>query len=388
MRIDRNILEEREQKTLSACACKSLSSKGRQYPEKDDPFRTKFQRDRDRIIHSMAFRRLQYKTQVFVFHEGDYYRTRLTHTMEVAQIARSISRALGLNEDLSEAIALAHDIGHTPFGHCGEDALHEIMKNFGGFEHNLQGYRVVTSLEQRYAEFPGLNLTWEVREGILKHSTPFDKPAVFNIAPESADLNLENPPTLEAQVVGVADEIAYDNHDIDDGLASGLIHENQLLGINLWQEQNRTIERTYPNISWPIRRSLVVKNIINLQITDLINQTAENIKSIRSEDLRSIDKRVVMFSSELSGKRESLKQFLFENLYKHYRVVRMSEKHKRFIKELFAVYKTNERQLPLSVQKQAKKIGLERGIADYIAGMTDRFALDEYDKLFDPHQKV
>ncbi|MBA2124396.1 deoxyguanosinetriphosphate triphosphohydrolase [bacterium Unc6] len=386
--MDKNILEQREEKMLSMCACKSKTSRGRKYSEKDDIFRTHFQRDRDRIIHSMAFRRLQYKTQVFVFHEDDYYRTRLTHTMEVAQIARSIARALGLNDDLTEAIALAHDIGHTPFGHCGEDALHEIMKDSEGFEHNLQGYRVVTSIEQRYAEFPGLNLTWEAREGILKHSTPFNKLKILQIAPEIQDFGLESPPTLEAQVVDIADEIAYDSHDLDDGLASGLVHENQLSEVELWNRQNKKIKEIYTAISWPIRRNLVVKSIINIEITDIIHGTSEKIKDLKIEDVCSMDKRIVGFSQELEEHRIPLKKFLLENLYRHFKVVRMSEKHKRFIKELFDVYKSNKQQLPLSVQKRAEKIGLKRSIADYIAGMTDRFALDEYDKLFDPHQKV
>ncbi|MCX5696095.1 MAG: deoxyguanosinetriphosphate triphosphohydrolase [Candidatus Omnitrophica bacterium] len=370
---------------LAPYAMKSKDSRGRVYPEKEHPYRSVYQRDRDRIVHSAAFRRLEYKTQVFVNHEGDDYRTRLTHTLEVAQIARTIASVLHLNMDLTEAIALAHDLGHTAFGHSGEDALNELMSQCGGFNHNTQGLRVVDYLEERYPDFPGINLTWEVREGIAKHSTAFDlSTRIKGLAPQES-------PTLETQVVDIADEIAYDNHDLDDGLASGLIKEADLEELPIWSELNRNITKKYPKISPEKRRYLIIRSLIDLQVTDLIRETQRNIIKLKLKsymDAKKIDKKVVTFSQDMLKLRKPLRAFLMERLYNHYRVVRMSIKAKRFIQELFKVYIANPRQLPDKIQKRIKRDGVKRSVCDYIAGMTDRYALDEYKKLFDPYKKV
>ncbi len=370
---------------LAPYAMKSVNSKGRVYPEEAHSYRSAYQRDRDRIIHSAAFRRLEYKTQVFVNHEGDYYRTRLTHTIEVAQIARTIAYALRLNFDLTEAIALAHDLGHTPFGHSGEDALNELMLKFGGFNHNLQGLRVVDILEERYPDFPGLNLSWEVREGIVKHSTAFDVAAKIN------DLAPREMPTLETQIVDIADEIAYDNHDIDDGLTSGLLKEADLQGLALWNNISKDISRKYAKIEPVIKKYLIIRSLINIQVTDLIEQTKANIGRLKLKsykDVKKADKKIVSFSEGLNKLRLPLRDLLIDKLYRHYRVVRMSDKAKRFIKELFKVYISRPQALPTNIQKRIPKDNTRRVICDYIAGMTDRYALDEYKKLFDPYEKV
>ncbi len=371
-----------ENSFLAPYAFKSSESKGRQYTEKKHPYRDIFQRDKDRIIYSTAFRRLQYKTQVFVNYEGDHYRTRLTHTLEVLQIARTIARALGLNEDLVEAIALAHDIGHTPFGHSGEKALNELMKNYGGFEHNRHGLRVVDELEERYPHFRGLNLTWEVREGIIKHTTAYDKP-------ESSGFEPNKNPTLEAQVVNAADEIAYDNHDLDDGLAAHLIREQDLCKLKLWQEAKNRCSELEVDVSCKIIRYQTVKQLINLQVTDLIQHSLESLKNISSsQQARETKGFLISFSKEMKKLRESLKSFLFDNLYNHYRVIRMSDKAYRFIVAIFEVYLKRPGQLPIGTREKLKEETPHRIICDYIAGMTDRFALDEYKKLFDPYERV
>jgi dGTPase len=336
-------------------------------------------------VHSAAFRRLEYKTQVFVNHEGDYYRTRLTHTLEVAQIARTIASALRLNADLTEAIALAHDLGHTPFGHSGEEALNELMEGYGGFNHNLQGLRVVDCMEERYPDFPGLNLSWEVREGIVKHSSAFDKAVkIKELAPEEF-------PLLETQVVDVADEIAYDNHDLDDGLTSGLIKESDLKRLPIWHNIEKSISKEYGNISRGKRKYLIIRSLINIQVTDLIRQTQGNIKRLKFSsymDAKKMDKKVVLFSKSMLNLRLPLRAFLLKRLYHHYRVIRMSTKAKRFIEELFRVYIEKPEQLPIDAQKRIPAEGVRRVLCDYIAGMTDRYALDEYKKLFDPYEKV
>lgn len=377
--------EDREEKFLAPYAMKSNDSRGRRYPEKEHPYRSCYQRDRDRIIHSTAFRRLEYKTQVFVNHEGDYYRTRLTHTLEVAQIGRTIARALRLNEDLVETIALAHDIGHPPFGHSGEATLKELMKDYGGFDHNMQGLRVVDVLEQRYPHFPGLNLSWEVREGISKHTTLFDQPnRALELDPEKSSL-------LEIQVVDMADEIAYDNHDLDDGLTSGLLKEEDLLMVPLWKEVSRKLHQLYPELRGKVRKYQLIRWLIDMQVTDLINRAKKTIKKLKiksREDVQNITQRIVDFSPEISQKRKPLRDFLFKNLYQHYRVARMSDKASRFIKELFKIYLAKPEELPPSTQKRLKEEKLERIICDYIAGMTDRYALDEYKKLFEPYERV
>jgi len=374
-----------ENKFLAPYAMKSYSSRGRIYKEKEHPYRSAYQRDRDRIIHSAAFRRLEYKTQVFVNHEGDYYRTRLTHTLEVSQIARTIAAALRLNVDLIEAIALAHDLGHTPFGHSGEDALNELMAKFGGFNHNLHGLRVVDLLEAKYTDFPGLNLSWEVREGIVKHSSAFDKLVkIKGLAPQEL-------PTLETQVVDIADEIAYDNHDLDDGLASGLLNERDLDILPIWGNINKGISKKYAKIDREKIRYLIIRSLIDIQVTDLIQETEKRINKLKLKsylEVKKLDKKIVVFSTQVQNLRKPLREFLTENLYHHYHVIRMSNKAKRFIQELFKVYIDSPRQLPPEIQKNIPKDGLRRVVCDYIAGMTDRYALDEYKKLFDPYEKV
>jgi dGTPase len=380
-----NKIKEFEDKFLAPYAVKSCNSLGRKHREEEHPYRSCYQRDRDRIIHSAAFRRLEYKTQVFVNHEGDYYRTRLTHSIEVSQIARTIAWALRLNTDLTEAIALAHDLGHTPFGHSGEEVLDELMAKCGGFNHNLQGLRVVDYLEERYPEFLGLNLSWEVREGIVKHSS------VFDIAVKIKEFFPERMPSLETQLVDAADEIAYDNHDLDDGLTSGLIKEKDLEGLEIWEKINRKINQKYAKIKPSGRKYLVIRGLIDLQVTDLINHTRDMISRLKVKDyadLRKINYRLVDFSKEVKELRKPLRQFLMQKLYHHYRVMRMSIKAKRFIRELFCEYAARPQQLPSEVQLRIPKEGVKRVVCDYIAGMTDRYCLDEYKKLFNPYEKV
>jgi dGTPase len=378
-------IKELEDKLLAPYAMKSHDTSGRLFKEPEHPYRSCYQRDRDRIIHSAAFRRLEYKTQVFVNHEGDYYRTRLTHTLEVAQIARTIARSLRLNVDLTEAVSLAHDLGHTPFGHSGEEALNELMVKFNGFNHNLQGLRVVDYLEERYPDFPGLNLTWEVREGIAKHSSAFDKTIKIK------GLNPGKPATLETQVVDIADEIAYDNHDLDDGITSGLIKEADLENLSIWKMINRNISKKYTGIGQNKRKNLIIRSLIDMQVTDLIRETERSINKLKPKsymDVKKLDKKIVSFSKEILILRRPLREFLLDRLYRHYRVIRMSIKAKRFIQELFKVYLNNPKQLPPEPQKRIATDGVRRVVCDYIAGMTDRYALDEYKKLFNPYEKV
>ncbi|MBI4335993.1 MAG: deoxyguanosinetriphosphate triphosphohydrolase [Candidatus Omnitrophica bacterium] len=374
--------------SLATYAMKSSASRGRAYKEEEHAYRSAYQRDRDRIIHSTAFRRLEYKTQVFVNHEGDYYRTRLTHTLEVAQIARSIARALRLNEDLVEAIALAHDLGHTPFGHAGERALRELMRDHGGFDHNMQGLRVVDMLEEKYPDFPGLNLTWEVREAICKHVTAYDNPVFSNV--KEFEPNLK--PTLEAQVVDVSDEIAYDNHDIDDGITSGLLKEEGLCkDVPIWSQISNRIKMDHAKLTPQIRKYLIVRSLINMQVTDLIENSLKNLKKNAVKnvaDARRSKIRLIAFSAPIVKKRLPLRDYLQKNLYQHYRVVRMSDKAVRFISDLFGLYVSKPEELPPTSHGRIKKDGVHRAVCDYIAGMTDRYALDEYKKLFDPYTKV
>jgi dGTPase len=375
-------VEEKEVRLLAPCAMRSKETKGRIHPEKEDKYRSVFQRDRDRIVHSAAFRRLEYKTQVFVNHEGDYYRTRLTHTLEVSQIARSIARLLRLNEDLTEAISLAHDLGHTPFGHAGEEALRELMKNDGGFEHNRQGLRVVEELERRYPNFNGLNLSFEVREGIIKHFTPYDQPE--NIQPASF-------PTLEAQVVNLADEIAYTNHDLDDGLTAGMITEKELQKIPLWNKMRQKVKRASPGAEEERERYQIIRALINLQVIDLLKETEKRIKEANITSYRQVATMpfsIVSFSSLMEEENKQLKDFLAKNLYCHWRVIRMVKKAHRIINELFHSYLKWPDQLPPGVRRRANGEPLYRVVCDYIAGMTDRFALDEHNKLFHPYEKV
>ena len=378
-------IKESENKFLAPYAMKSFESRGRAHKEEEHPYRSAYQRDRDRVIHSAAFRRLEYKTQVFVNHEGDYYRTRLTHTLEVSQIARTIATALGLNVDLVEAIALAHDLGHTPFGHSGEDVLNELMAQSGGFNHNVHGLRVVDVLEERYPEFPGLNLSWEVREGIAKHSSAFDQSGSLK------EFNTGEQVTIETQVVDIADEIAYDNHDLDDGLTSGLLRETDLEALKLWSDTYKKIAAKYQGLDAEKMKFQVIKSLIDIQVTDLIQKTEESLKSLGIDSwqkAKKIDKKVVSFSKDMLELRKPLRGFLMDRLYCHYRVVRMANKAKRFIAELFKIYVEKPQQLPPHIHIRLKKESVERVVCDYIAGMTDRYALDEYKKLFDPYEKV
>ncbi len=379
-------IEAEEKNLLATYATKSALSKGRQHPEKEHPYRTAFQRDRDRIIHSCAFRRLEYKTQVFVNHEGDYYRTRLTHSLEASQIARVIAGALRLNADLVETITLAHDLGHTPFGHAGEDELGGLMKDHGGFDHNLQSLRIVDYLEERYPDFRGLNLTYESRIGLFKH------PELALEAQKRGMGKFESfkSPLLESQVVDLADEIAYDNHDVDDGLTSGLITERELEKLELWKRAKK-ITRNAASMKPATRRYQIIRTLINLEVTDLLAQSQKNLKkfSIRTpNDALAFDRFTISFSRSLFEQREELRQFLKTRLYRHYRVVRMTDKARRFIRALFEVYLSRPEQLPPGSQKRLSSEGAPRVICDYIAGMTDRYAQDEYRKFFEPFEKV
>ena len=375
----RQQLEEYESQTLASYAIHSKDSKGRLHPEEEADFRPRFQRDRERILHTTAFRRLEYKTQVFINHEGDYYRTRLTHTLEVAQIGRSVARSLGLNEDLVETICLAHDLGHPPFGHSGESALSRLMKDFGGFNHNSQSLRIVTMLEARYPDFPGLNLSWEVLEGMVKHETDYD------IA-EAKQFNPELRGHLEAQIANLADDLAYTSHDLDDGLRSGMITPNQLDGIALWEIINESIGRRRSETLDSLSRHQIIRRLINFEVTDLIQSTdrylrRSNVKT--ALDVQKLPFNVAGFSEDMYRRNRELKDFLFSNLYRHYRVVRMAAKSEIIVTELFNIYQANPKTLPTEVQESIPERGLERTICDYIAGMTDRFAIDEYKRLFD-----
>lgn len=353
---------------------------GRVHNEPPTSTRNAFQRDRDRIIHSTAFRRLEYKTQVFVNHEGDLFRTRLTHSIEVAQLARAIARTLKLHEDLTEAIALAHDLGHTPFGHAGQDALNDCMRNYGGFEHNLQSLRVVEQLELRYAEFDGLNLTFEVREGILKHCSIKNAKQLGEIGQRFLS---KTSPSLEAQLTNYADEIAYNNHDIDDGLRSGLITIDQLSKVELFARNLAEVKALYPKLEQRRLVNETVRRMINTLVVDLCNETAKNIALHQPASIADIRKlpQLVHFSSDIAAQNLKLKQFLRRNLYQHYKVNRMSAKAARIVRELFQAFFENTGLLPDEFQAYAET-DKARAVADYIAGMTDRFAIREHRKLF------
>jgi dGTPase len=384
--LSRGDFEAREDAALAPYAMRSRSSRGRRYPEPEHPFRMVFQRDRDRVIHSAAFRRLEYKTQVFVNHEGDYYRTRLTHTMEAAQITRTLARTLCLNEDLAEAIALAHDLGHTPFGHAGERILDRLMAPYGGFEHNAQSLRIVDVLEERYPEFRGLNLSWEVREGIVKHSTRYDRPQVQEFDPNLA-------PTLEAQIVDFTDEIAYNAHDIDDGLKSGMLDPDDLASVPLWRDSLREVTRKAPRASEGVLHYQAVRTLIDHMVSDLIETLLGRLHERRIDSItavRAVKPRLVEHSPEMGERVRELKAFLYDRLYTHYRVTRMTAKASRIVSALFTAYMEEPKQLPPHVTRRVAEEGesMPRVIADYVAGMTDRFALEEYRKLFDPDERV
>lgn len=372
---------------LAPYAARATASRGRHFPEPAPASRTEFQRDRDRIIHSTAFRRLEYKTQVFVNHEGDLFRTRLTHSIEVAQIARSIARNLRLNEDLVEAISLAHDLGHTPFGHAGQEALNGCMKDFGGFEHNLQSLRVVDKLEEHYGAFDGLNLMYETREGILKHCSPSNAQTLGDIGQRFLD---RQQPTLEAQLANLADEIAYNNHDIDDGLRSGLLTAAQLDEVDFYARHRQEVERTYPGISG--RRAIheTIRRMINALIVDLIGTSRKRIEAAHLTSVEDVRHAAPMiaFSDGMAAEAAQLKRFLRQNLYHHYQVNRMTSKARRIIRELFDAFMHEPRLLPPDYQltsagsEDERLRAQARKVADYIAGMTDRYAMREHRRLF------
>ncbi|MEW5828889.1 MAG: deoxyguanosinetriphosphate triphosphohydrolase [Chloroflexota bacterium] len=382
MLFDRVKLEEIEDQSLAPYGMRSRDSKGRAYLDNEPEYRTAFQRDRDRILHTTAFRRLEYKTQVFINYEGDYFRTRLTHTLEVAQIGRTIARALGGNEDLIEAICLAHDLGHSPFGHSGEVALNRLMKDFGGFDHNKQSLRIVTELEQRYPEFPGLNLTWEVREGMVKHETEYD-------VSDAKAFNPELRGNLETQIANIADELAYTAHDLDDGLRSGMITPFMLSGISLWEILVETFNWRGPTLEETARHR-IIRHLIGLLVTDVVHATAGRIAESGAKsplDLQKLNRNVIGYSEDMQRRNRELKDFLYSRLYRHHRVVRMATKAERILTEMFQAYVEEPAILPEHMQKWIEVRGHERTICDYIAGMTDRFAIEEYRKLFDPTEK-
>lgn len=375
------------QSELASYAARSEESRGRVYAEPYKDQRLAFERDRDRIIHCAAFRRLEYKTQVFVNHEGDYYRTRLTHSLEVAQIARGIARALHLNQDLVETLALAHDLGHTPFGHTGEQVLNRLMQGHGGFEHNRQSLRIVDLLEERYPEFNGLNLSWEVREGIIKHSSDYDQagPAAVN----SFEPGFRA--TLEAQIIDLADEIAYNNHDIDDGLKAGYISLKALAKVEIWQATFRKIGEKYPLIDEKRQILQTISYLIRDLIKDLVDTTNGNIAAASIEtlaDLRRQPVNLAAFSNAMCQQNRELKKFLYENLYRHHKVELMRVKAERFLTLLFENYSTNPTLLPREHQLRFAEHGPERVICDYIASMTDRYAQDEYKRLYEPFERA
>lgn len=379
MFLTREKLEQQEAGNLAPYALLSKDSKGRFHHDHEPPYRTAFQRDRDRIIHAEAFRKLEYKTQVFVNDFGDYYRTRLTHTLEVAQIGRTIARALGVNEDLTEAICLAHDLGHPPFGHSGEDVLNQLMADYGGFNHNHQSYRVVTELEQRYPNFMGLNLTIETLEGIAKHETEYDISKATDFDPDTRG-------SIEAQIADVSDELAYNAHDLDDGLQVGLIKPDQLKSLTIWQ---RLCER----LNWDghtlteIERHRFIRELVGIMVSDVLENTSKRIDELHIASVQDVTHQpdnIVAYSVEQKKQNRALKDFLYENMYYHYRIVRMKNRADNFLGRLFETYIKKPTQLPPEYQSRIEKQGVHRVVADYIASMTDRSALLEYRQLFDP----
>lgn len=376
--------EEMERATLAPYALLSAESRGRVYAESESKSRTAFERDRDRIIHTTAFRRLEYKTQVFVYYEGDHYRTRLTHTMEVAQLGRSMARGLGVNDDLTEAICLAHDLGHAPFGHAGEHILNELLEGHGGFNHNTQSYRVVTELEKRYPEFPGLNLTYETREGMIKHETDYDSSDAVGYEPEKRA-------SLEAQIANLADEIAYDGHDLDDGLRAGLFTVYDLNELDIWQELTDLVGWRPGMDFTDLMRHEIVRELIGFSVMDVLESTNARLNAHNLDTPAKIQlhmENVVGYSPEFGRKIKALKKFLYDHMYRHYRLVRMQTKAERFIADLFNGYLKEPDMLPTETRGRLKDAPLHRVIADYIAGMTDRYALDEWQKLFDPYSRA
>lgn len=382
--------------SLAPYACDPRRSRGRLVAEPESATRTAFQRDRDRIIHAGAFRKLQYKTQVFVYHEGDYYRTRLTHSLEVAQIARSIARALALNEDLAEAVALAHDLGHTPFGHAGEDALQPAMEPHGGFDHNEQTFRVVTQLEERYPAFDGLNLTWETLEGLAKHNGPLTHPRP-TIAEFDArwSLDLEGHAGAEAQVAALADDIAYVNHDLDDGLRAGLFQVAECRELPLVGDVFAQVERDFPGLDAARQVHTVVRELIGVMVDDLLAESRRRLADAApasADELRAAGRPLIAFSAELKEKLAPVRRFQFDRMYRHYRVNRLTSKARRVLRQLFDVFMAEPNVLPdewrRRMEAEAETGARARVVADYIAGMTDRYALESHEKLFNPYVRL
>ncbi len=386
MPYSRRHLEDLEDQTLAPYAVRSRDSRGRLHPEDEPDYRIAFQRDRDRILHTTAFRRLEYKTQVFVISEGDYYRTRLTHTLEVTQLGRTLARALGVNEDLTEAICLGHDLGHPCFGHSGERTLHDLMASHGGFDHNRQTLRIVEKLEQRFPGWPGLNLTWEVREGLVKHETEYDVSDASGYEPDLAC-------SLEGQIANVADELAYTAHDLDDGLRAVLIVPLDLQEVALWQELVTRLGLDPCAALASLDRHRLIRSLIGWGVTDVVRTTTQRLQDEGIDSVTKIRARsspIIGFSDEAQSRHQELKQFLYQCLYRHWRVVRMAAKAERVLRALFEAYTAEPAQLPDSVQRRiaVSEEVIERLICDYIAGMTDRFALDEHARLFDPSVRV
>ena len=386
MFLSREELEARERASLAVYAVASGDSRGREHPETEHAYRTAFQRDRDRVIHTAAFRRLDYKTQVFVYHEGDHYRNRLTHTVEVAQIGRSMARALGANEDLTEAICLAHDLGHPAFGHTGEVTLNLLMREQGGFDHQRQTMRIVTLLEDRYAEFPGLNLTYEVREGLVKHDTDYDETDATGYEPEKAG-------TLECQLANLADEVAYNAADLEDGLRSGVLDPLTVRDLGVWKMVMAALGTGFDCRLDDQLRSRAIRRLIGIEITDAITATAEALAEVGAQsvaDVRRVGKNVARFSPERLEMNLELKAYLLREFYHHPRVMRMSYKANHMLTAIFGAYMEQPRQLPWEIQERIERgpDSLERVICDYIAGMTDRYAIQDYKRLFDPEARA
>ena len=370
-------LEAIERASLAPYAVQSGDSRGRFFADGESEYRTAFQKDRDRVLHTSAFRRLEYKTQVFVNFEGDYYRTRLTHTLEVVQVARTIARTLGVNEDLTETIALAHDLGHPPFGHTGEDVLNRLMRNHGGFEHNRQTYRVVTLLEKRYTGFDGLNLTWETLEGLVKHEREHQPPEIESFEPSWR-------PSLEASIADAADAIAYSTHDLDDGLRSGLIKAKQLEAVSLWRRISERLLLNPKNVN-EFERRILIRELLGEIVSDLIHTTSAHLErhSIGSlEDVRRSTHRLVAHSAGMTKELRELKKFLFEHLYRHPHITAQRNRAERILESLFERYTHRPDELPETVRVRFEVVGLERAVCDYLAGMTDRYATDEGESLF------
>ena len=382
--LDRQTLEAREANVLASYAACSGASRGRVHDEKEHDFRTAYQRDRDRVIHSTAFRRLEYKTQVYLIHEGDHYRTRLTHTLEVTQIARTLARALNLNEDLTEAVALGHDLGHTPFGHAGETALNEFLRAEGGFEHNRHGLRVIDLLEHPYPDFRGLNLTYEVRESIAKHATVHDRPVTLPEFPEPH-------PPLEGQLVEAADRIAYDSHDLDDALAMGLVRAEDLAALDLFRQAESDFAHSLGNMTPGQKARRVVKLLIEMLVRDVLGVAESEIERHQGDSVdtvRSAPCRLIHFSDSIEPGLAQVEAFLMESVYRNHRVIRMTTKAQRFLNQLLDIYAGDVQQLPPRYQAYVEEFGVNRAVADYVAGMTDRFVMDEYRKLFEPFERL